>query len=57
MCKLYRSLCQLVIWSYTIEDNAVSPLTCRKYSLLNGNFVFSLHDLDLGDFLKNVTLV
>jgi hypothetical protein len=34
------------------KDEVVSPLTPRKYTVLNGNFV-----LDLRDIFGNVTLV
>jgi hypothetical protein len=44
---LYRSVCPLVLWSYSIYDEVVGPLTHRKYTVLNGNFVFDLYDFDL----------
>jgi len=47
---LYRSVCPLVIYSDTIQDEVVNPLTHppshppppRKYNVLDGNFVFNL---------------
>jgi len=45
---LYRSICPLVAWSYTIQDEAVDPLIPRKYNILNGNFVFDLCDVFAG---------
>jgi hypothetical protein len=47
---LYRSVCPRVVQSYTIEDEAVNPLTPREYTVLNGNSVFTIHDLDFRDF-------
>jgi len=36
----------LTLWlSYTIYDEVVNPLTCRKYTVLNRNSVFNLHDV------------
>jgi hypothetical protein len=32
---LYRSICPLAVWSYPMYDE-VSPLTPRKYNVLNG---------------------
>lgn len=42
-CGLCTSVCPLVIKSYTIIEE-VSPITPRKYTILNGNFVFNLND-------------
>jgi hypothetical protein len=42
---LYRSVSPLVVWFYTIKDEAVSPLISRKYSVSSGNFVFKLHGM------------
>jgi hypothetical protein len=33
-----------MIYAYTILDEDVNPLTPRKYTIVNGNFVFDLHD-------------
>ena len=35
-----------------MQNEDVNPLTSRKYAVLNGNFVFDLHD-----FFTDVTLV
>jgi len=42
---LYRSVCPLVVQSYTREDEVVTPLTPRKYTVLNGNNEFDLRDV------------
>ena len=42
---LYRSVCPLVVQSHTIQDEVLSPLTPRKYIVLNGNSVFDLRDV------------
>jgi hypothetical protein len=34
-----------VVKSYIKSDEVVSPLTPRKYTVLNGSFVFDLHDV------------
>jgi hypothetical protein len=47
----YQSVSPLVVQSYTIQDEAVNPLTPRKCTDLNGNFVF-----DLQDFFRNIIL-
>jgi hypothetical protein len=31
--------------AYTIQDEVIGPLTCRKCTVLNGNFVFNLPDV------------
>ena len=36
----------------TTQDEAVNPITPRKYNSLNGNYVFDLHDV-----FRNVSLV
>ena len=41
---IYRSVDPLIVQSYTIYNEAVNPLNPRKYNVLNGNFVFHLHD-------------
>jgi hypothetical protein len=46
-CVLYRSVCPWMVLSYTILEELVSPLTPRKYTVLNGIVVFDLHDLIL----------
>jgi hypothetical protein len=52
---IYRSVCPLVMQSYTKEDEAVNPLTSRKYSVLNGNCVFNLCNFDLHNiFQENI---
>jgi len=38
------SICPLAVQSHTTYDEAVTPLTRRKCSALNGNSVFNLHD-------------
>ena len=51
MCSMYstdifeRSACPLVVQSYTIQDEVVSLLTPRKYTVLNGHFVFHFHNV------------
>lgn len=35
----------LVVQSYTIEDDDLSPLTPRICTALNGNFLFDLYDI------------
>ena len=42
---LYRSVCPLVVQSYTIYDEVVNPLTPTQRIVLNGSFVFKLHDV------------
>jgi hypothetical protein len=49
---LHRSICPLVVQSYTIYDEAVSPTTPRKYIILNRNLEFNLHDFDLHDVFQ-----
>jgi hypothetical protein len=44
---LYKSVWQLVVWSYAIQDKVLNPQTPRKYTILNGNFVFDLGNFDL----------
>ena len=44
---LYRSICPLVTQTCTVQNEVVSRLTPRKYIVLNGNFVFDLHNFDL----------
>ena len=41
----YNSICPLVAQSYTMQDEVVNLLTLRKYTVLNGNFVFNLCDV------------
>jgi hypothetical protein len=48
----YRSVYLLVVHSYTIEDEVANPLAPRKYAVLNGNFVFNLHNFNLYDFFQ-----
>ena len=43
-CILSRSMCPLVVKSCTIYDEADNPPAPRKYTVLNGNFVFNLHN-------------
>ena len=33
-----------MVYLYTTMDEAVNPLTTRKYTVLNGNFGFDLRD-------------
>jgi hypothetical protein len=40
---LYRSIHPLVVYSYVVYNEAVNSQTLRKYTILNGNFVFDLH--------------
>jgi hypothetical protein len=35
-------------------DEVVNPQTPRKYTVLDGNFVFIFHDFDLCDFFRNI---
>jgi hypothetical protein len=42
---LYRSVCPLVVQSCTVQDENVDPLTPRKCTILNGNFVLNLHGI------------
>ena len=46
---LYRSVCLPVVYSYTILNEVVKTMTTRKYTVLNGNFVFDLCVLNLRD--------
>jgi len=39
-----------------MQDEAVNPLIPKKYMVLNGKFVFNLHDFDICEFFKNITL-
>ena len=41
---------------HTIYEEVYNPLTSGKYSVLNENFVFDLHNFDLRDFFRNVIL-
>jgi hypothetical protein len=52
----YTSMCILVVYLYTTKNEAVNPLTPRKYTVLNGNFVFDLPDFDLQNVFRNVSL-
>ena len=42
--------------SYIMKDEVFSPLTPRKCTVLNGNFVFSLHVLDLCNVFQECIL-
>jgi hypothetical protein len=42
---LYRSICPLVLYSYTKQDEVVNPLTSKKYNVFNRNYVFDMHDV------------
>ena len=42
---LYRSVCSLVIQSYILHDEVVTLLTSKKYTVLNQNCVFDLHNV------------
>ena len=42
---LYRSICPLVLQSYTIHDEVVDPLNFKKYTVLNRNFEFNMHNV------------
>jgi hypothetical protein len=53
---LYRFVCPLVVQSYTIQDEVVTPLTPRKYTVLNGNNEFDLHDVNMFDVFQDVPL-
>jgi hypothetical protein len=39
-------------YSHSQQDEVVSSLTPRKYTVLNGNFVFDMHDFDLLDIFQ-----
>ena len=39
---LYISICPLVEQSYNIQNEVISSLISRKYTVVNGNFVFYL---------------
>ena len=39
-------------YSHTLQDEDVSLLTPRKYTGLNGNFVFDVRDFDLLDVFQ-----
>ena len=41
----WRSVCPLLIQSYTIQDEVVNLQTLRKYSVLNGNYLLILHEV------------
>ena len=49
-------MCVVMVYLYTIKNEAVNPLTPRKYAVLNGNFVFNLPDLDLQNVFRDVSL-
>jgi hypothetical protein len=48
-CIICRSVCPLVVKLYAIYEGVTSE-NLRKYSVLNGNFVFDLRDFDLVTF-------
>lgn len=48
-CILHRSVCPLVVMLYAIYEG-FSFENLRKYSVLNGNFLFDLRDFDLATF-------
>jgi hypothetical protein len=39
------SLCPLVVQSYTVKDKVLSPLTPRKYTVLNCTFGLEMRDV------------
>jgi len=41
---LYRSICPLVLYSCTKQDEVVDPLTSKIYTVLDRNYVFDMHD-------------
>jgi len=48
---LYRSMCPLVVWSYTVGWACQYPQP-QKYTVLSESFVFSLGDFDLHVFFQ-----
>lgn len=46
---LYRTACPLVVKSHTIQDEVISLLSPTKYTILNKNFGFNLHNFHLHD--------
>ena len=46
------SICLIVVQTYSTQDEAINPLTPRKYTALNGIFC-----LICAMFFRNVTLV
>jgi hypothetical protein len=42
---LYRSICPLVLYSYTKQDEVVDPVTSKKYIVFKRNYVFDMHDV------------
>jgi len=46
----FTVLCVNYWYSHTLQDEGVSPLTPRKYTVLNGNFVFDLCNFNLCNF-------
>jgi hypothetical protein len=49
---LYRSVCPIMIESYTISYEVVNSRTPRKCTVLNTNFVLNLGDFDLRDVFQ-----
>ena len=41
---LFRSICPLVPYSYTKQDEVADPLTSKIYTVLDRNYVFDMHD-------------
>lgn len=41
-----------MIESWTVKEEDVNSLISRKYTVLNGKFVFSLHDFNLRDIIQ-----
>jgi len=39
------SICPLVLYSYTKQDEVVDPLTSKKDTVFNRNYVFDMHDI------------
>jgi hypothetical protein len=42
---LYRSICPVVLYSYTKEDDVVDPLTSKIYTVFNRNYVFAIYNV------------
>jgi len=41
---IFRTICPLVSYSYTKQDEVVDPLTSKIYTVLDRNYVFDMHD-------------
>jgi len=44
------------VQSYTTQDETFNPITPRKNSVLNGNYVLDCYDFDLQDIFQEYDL-